>query len=40
MKRVLELMDGDIQVISEEGKGSTFTVTLPVADIGSRRGGL
>lgn len=30
-KRVLELMDGDIQIFSEEGKGSTFTVTLPVA---------
>lgn len=33
VKRVLELMDGDIQVISEEGKGSTFTVTLSAADI-------
>lgn len=28
VKRVLELMDGDIQIVSEEGKGSTFTVTL------------
>lgn len=31
VKRVLELMDGDIQVISKEGEGSTFTVTLPAA---------
>ena len=29
VKRVLELMDGEIQIISEEGKGSTFLVTLP-----------
>ncbi|MCM1087628.1 MAG: HAMP domain-containing histidine kinase [Muribaculaceae bacterium] len=33
VKRVLELMDGDIRVVSEEGKGSAFTVTLPVADV-------
>lgn len=30
VKRVLELMDGEIQITSEEGKGSTFLVTLPV----------
>lgn len=31
VKRVLELMDGEIQITSEEGKGSTFLVILPVA---------
>lgn len=30
-KRVLELMDGEITVTSEEGKGSCFTVILPAA---------
>ena len=30
-KRVIELMDGDIHVTSQEGVGSSFTVTLPVA---------
>ncbi|MCM1126053.1 MAG: HAMP domain-containing histidine kinase [Lachnospiraceae bacterium] len=41
VKQVLELMDGDIQVVSEEGKGSTFTVALPMAGIENRsRGGL
>lgn len=40
VKRVLELMDGDIQVISEEGIGSTFTVTLPVADVHNNDGGI
>lgn len=33
VKRVLELMDGDIQVLSEEGKGSTFIVTLPSSGV-------
>lgn len=33
VKRILELMDGSIHVVSEEGKGSTFTVTLPAAGI-------
>lgn len=31
VKRVLELTDGEIQITSEEGKGSTFLVTLPAA---------
>lgn len=33
VKRVLELMDGDIQVFSEPQKGSTFLVTLPAAGV-------
>lgn len=39
--RVLELMDGEIQVVSEKGKGSTFTVVLPAVGITREsRGGL
>ena len=32
VKRVLELMNGDIQVVSAVGQGSAFTVTLPAAN--------
>ena len=39
VQRVLELMDGEIQVVSEEGKGSAFTVVLPAADFEYRSGG-
>ncbi|MEE1250065.1 MAG: HAMP domain-containing sensor histidine kinase [Lachnospiraceae bacterium] len=31
VKRVLELMDSDVQVVSKPGEGSSFTVTLPKA---------
>lgn len=37
VKRVLELLDGDIQVFSERGKGSTFLVRLPAAGVSESR---
>lgn len=39
VKRVLELLNGHIQVFSELGKGSTFLVTLPVAGIPEKEDG-
>lgn len=39
VKRVLELMDGDIQVFSEPEKGSTFLVTLPAAGVSENEDG-
>lgn len=39
VKRVLELLDGNIQVFSEEGRGSTFLVTLPAAGISENENG-
>lgn len=39
VKRVLELLDGNIQVFSEEGRGSTFLVTLPAAGVSVHENG-
>lgn len=38
VRRVIELLNGEIQVESELGKGSTFTVILPLADKGMYKG--
>lgn len=37
VKRILILMNGEISVISEKGKGSTFTVRLPISAESDRR---
>lgn len=37
--RVLKLLDGDIHVTSEPGKGTVFTVTLPQADSQKKENG-
>lgn len=39
VKRVMELLDGEIKVVSQDGKGSNFTVTLPAADPAENRHG-
>lgn len=39
VKRVLELLDGEIQVFIELGKGSTFLVKLPAASVSENRNG-
>ena len=31
VRRILVLMNGEISVVSEEGRGSTFTVRVPAA---------
>ena len=31
VRRILVLMNGEISVVSEEGRGSTFTVSIPAA---------
>ena len=38
VKRVLDLMDGEIQITSEEGKGSNFVVMLPKKNIEIKNG--
>ena len=32
VKRIVDLCDGTIEIVSQEGKGTTFTVKLPIGD--------
>jgi signal transduction histidine kinase len=36
-RRLAEMMDGRIAVESQVGKGSTFTLTLPIKSVGGRK---